>query len=431
MLDQDEDEDEGLQGQNDEGAPEVIFVSVVAAKEVVDIVLGRAGSGQDERDALARRLTSKSLPVDSQKMPEIVAKTRRKRVHRIEELRQIWETRKRAGEDVGEFDPNDDPEKDFQDGGDGKDGEKEVVRCVEAGGLLRGLLQEYREEQAHRRAAIRLMFQTATNPGADDDDAEDDDDAAAKPEAQVDMQQFISMCESLNSKISIHFIVSLYRDAHEIGNGKVTFDSFMKAAEMRQFFSDCLRLPSFVGAAQPPLLSVAEDKLLLPDNLSAQAPKMMSEASRAMLAAVVSRHAKLFEQTITAAGESLTGLSRTRLSSLLSALNQDLDKAGSGPAPDGRRPLCAYRRVLDLLIYSRMERREASGELTPRVTTADAAGTAAVDYADRELSARGSIVRIEVDPATPVYAHDPLYLINTAAAMVANQVVLERGRHCA
>ena len=35
---------------------------------------------------------------------------------------------------------------------------KETDQCVEAGGLLRGLLQEYREEQAHRRAAIRLMW---------------------------------------------------------------------------------------------------------------------------------------------------------------------------------------------------------------------------------------------------------------------------------
>ena len=34
------------------------------------------------------------------------------------------------------------------------------------GRLLRGLLQEYREEQAHH-VRNSVMFQTATNPGAD------------------------------------------------------------------------------------------------------------------------------------------------------------------------------------------------------------------------------------------------------------------------
>ena len=43
-------------------------------------------------------------------------------------------------------------------------------------------------------------------------------------------------------------VASLYRDAHQLGEDEVTFDSFMQAAEKRQFFSECLRLPPYVVA---------------------------------------------------------------------------------------------------------------------------------------------------------------------------------------
>ena len=57
-------------------------------------------------------------------------------------------------------------------------------------GVTPRAFQEYREEQAHRRAAIRLMFQTAMNSQKDDEDED-----APPMIAAVDMQQFAAMVE--------------------------------------------------------------------------------------------------------------------------------------------------------------------------------------------------------------------------------------------
>ena len=92
---------------------------------------------------------------------------------------------------------------------------------------LKLMLQEYREEQAHRRAAVRLMFQTATtgeNPF-------------------MDMEQFTSLIMSLNMWCPPPMIATLYRNAYEIGSGSVSLESFTKAAESAQFYSSCLALP--------------------------------------------------------------------------------------------------------------------------------------------------------------------------------------------
>ena len=105
------------------------------------------------------------------------------------------------------------------------------------------------------------MFNTAgrsvpgdgASPGADEDGARDGgvggSEAAgeASPDLPMDMSQFTEIVRSLNGNLSNFEVAALFRESFELGDDSVTFDSFMKAAEARSFFSSCLRLPRFVG----------------------------------------------------------------------------------------------------------------------------------------------------------------------------------------
>ena len=116
------------------------------------------------------------------------------------------------------------------------------------------------------------MFNTAgrsvpgegASPGADEDGAGGGgvggSEAAgeAPPDLPMDMSQFTEIIYSLNSNISNFEVAALFRDSFELGDDFVTFDSFMKAAEARSFFSSCLRLPRFVGTYVCLLLSFDE-----------------------------------------------------------------------------------------------------------------------------------------------------------------------------
>ena len=135
------------------------------------------------------------------------------------------------------------------------------------------MVREYRQEQAHRRAAIRLMFNTASSgalasggeakgrankpkqpTGADgvgEKKKGDDDDGAPT----MDMQQFCAMILTLNSSASTDQICALYRDAYDTGNSRVDYDAFMATAERAQFFTSCLRLPPFLSAANTSALT--------------------------------------------------------------------------------------------------------------------------------------------------------------------------------
>ena len=222
------------------------------------------------------------------------------------------------------------------------------------------------------------MFQTAMNPGTKDEDEDDDEPAAV---AAVDMQQFSAMVESLHSKVTPSMVASLYRDAHEFGEEEVSFDSFMKAAEKRQFFSECLRLPPYVGAAQSGPVDTFITETSLADDPENGRP--LNEHDQARLASVIVKHSKLFEPALEEVYVHLDQASAARLSALVQAFENDLNRSGSGMAPDGRRPLASWRRVLDYILYTRMERREHKGER----------GLDALDHVERELGYLEQIAR--------------------------------------
>ena len=380
-VDEDDNDDEDLRlTAGTKFCPTVVFVTNKTVNAVVDVVMN---SAQDEvKAALKRNLLKKTAPVDAKRLPEAMAERLKRRLHRIS-----------SGNDDDAFADLDQ--------GVTEDGEQSTVNCVEAGGLLRGLLQEYREEQAHRRAAVKLMFQTATNPGGDDPFVVDEESGGGGPTvaapASIDMQQFRSMCESLHSNIPFNEVVALYRDSHELGDGNVNFDSFSKAAEMRQFFSMCLRLPQFVGAAERAgeiyrlmELEKSGTQKESDENDSEEGakdhgkPESFTREECSMLAATISRHVKLFEVTLDEQKSLIHGNARTRLNTQLQALNYDIMTTCGGTAPDGRRALCSYRRVLDTLLYQRLERLQEVPE---------AGGVKRLDQIDRELTSIETVLR--------------------------------------
>lgn len=153
------------------------------------------------------------------------------------------------------------------------DGVPKEQKCVDLGTFLRIMLLEYREEQAHRRAALRLMFDTAVaaiegekeqyggRPGEARDDAAR---RRARKEAKrweaggfagptfsgtsVDFPQVLKIVKNIHSMVTVVEAAALYRDAYTLGNGGVNYESFLAAAEQRQLFSACLRLPAAYGS---------------------------------------------------------------------------------------------------------------------------------------------------------------------------------------
>ncbi|CEG44360.1 uncharacterized protein PHALS_00728 [Plasmopara halstedii] len=109
------------------------------------------------------------------------------------------------------------------------------------------MMHEYKEEQAHRRAAIRLMFQAATSTAVATSDSTAETGISTMSnisQTSMDMEQFYAMVHTLNDEVPSWLVAMLYRNAYTRGDGAVTFNSFMEAAEAWQFFSTCMRLKS-------------------------------------------------------------------------------------------------------------------------------------------------------------------------------------------
>jgi hypothetical protein len=231
---------------------------------------------------------------------------------------------------------------------------REASQVVDMGHWLKIMVAEYREEQSHRRAAIRLMFSTAgsgalveNGEGADKAAQETADGVTANMDkgqlsaVSMDIAQLCSMMVTLNSKVPTHEMVALYRDAFENGDGHVDIESFLKAAESRQFFSSCLRLPTFLGSEFQSDISLAQC---------------------ADIGSVVNFHYTVFKHKIEEMLTTVPGVVQDRIIESQNELQVALSESANGMEIDGRRPLCAYRRVLDVLMHVRLMERERRGE---------------------------------------------------------------------
>ncbi|TMW64108.1 hypothetical protein Poli38472_014225 [Pythium oligandrum] len=218
------------------------------------------------------------------------------------------------------------------------------VQFIDANLWVELMMMEYKEEQAHRRAAIRLMFQTATS-------------AAASPSRRLgsvtstamDMEQFRVMLHTLNEEIPSFTAATLYRTAYLRGNGAVTFDSFMEAAEYAQFFSSCMRLES-------PALCVA--RLAVDPHAPTQVA--LSTSSRAAFM-VDKYYAILHHDVLAQAVATLPLWTRSVADALSFEVASLLGDGGDGAFPDGVRLLTAFHRLLDLLVLTQLTKHDVTG----------------------------------------------------------------------
>ncbi|KAH8070939.1 hypothetical protein JL720_11551 [Aureococcus anophagefferens] len=110
---------------------------------------------------------------------------------------------------------------------------------------LRILTHLYREEQAHRRAAVRLMFETAL-AGTIAAHAPDYGTGRAGPgpnrpstrtsRRRADLPQFVSIVRTLWPTTSTVYACNLYREAHTQSKGRVDYEVFLETAERCRFF---------------------------------------------------------------------------------------------------------------------------------------------------------------------------------------------------
>ncbi|KAG1688732.1 hypothetical protein DVH05_003169 [Phytophthora capsici] len=212
------------------------------------------------------------------------------------------------------------------------------------------MMLEYKEEQAHRRAAIRLMFQTATSSAAASV-AESAADISLSAMlgincASMDMEQFRVMVRTLNDEIPSFWVATLFRNAYTRGNGTVNFDSFMDAAETWQFFSACMRLES-------PSSVVAR---LLSSPFS-RSPTVSPSTKAAF---VVEKFFAVVGDELRATIEDLPIWTRSMTDALVFDISSALME---GSYSDGVRMLTSFQRLIDSLGVARLVRRETTGSL--------------------------------------------------------------------
>ncbi|KAH8075829.1 hypothetical protein JL720_10539 [Aureococcus anophagefferens] len=134
------------------------------------------------------------------------------------------------------------------------------MECVDLALWLRILTHLYREEQAHRRAAVRLMFETAlagtiaahapdygTGRAPEPADPNRPIDPHEPPPC-VDLPQFVSIVRTLWPTTSTVYACNLYREAHTQSKGRVDYEVFLETAERCRFFAHSLALPHYVAA---------------------------------------------------------------------------------------------------------------------------------------------------------------------------------------
>lgn len=114
---------------------------------------------------------------------------------------------------------------------------------------LRVLLQRYVDEQCHREAAIRLMFDTASMGALTSVQAPNKPQHADDGSAMVHFPQFVAVLRTLYPAISMTEVAALYSATYQAGQTKVTAKAFIQVAQERRLFSRSMKfaqLPLFV-----------------------------------------------------------------------------------------------------------------------------------------------------------------------------------------
>lgn len=234
-----------------------------------------------------------------------------------------------------------------------QDNDPPLEQFVDANLWVELMMMEYKEEQTHRRAAIRLMFQTATATSfavaAYNGNFNERTQGGSANASTMDMEQFRIMIRALNDELPSHMVATLFRNAYDRGNGAVHFDSFMDAAESAQFFSSCMRLDS-------PASSIAR----LAGDPHSPTVAVLSTSSRA--ASMVHKFFTLLRQELAATIAAQPLWSRSMTDFLSYEISSSL-MDGEGTFSDGLRLLTSFHRLIDSLMLAKLVKHEITGAI--------------------------------------------------------------------
>ena len=200
--------------------------------------------------------------------------------------------------------------------------------CVDLFLFLRILLHSFKEEQVNRRAAVRLMFETAATGVLTDGtpiygDGRVDQSALAAAEtvynsllneskAVVDLPQFMVIARTLWPEVTTSDAVSVFRDAHEETNGEVDYQAFLKLADRWQFFSNALQLPVHMPSR-------------------ADRGEELDAATRSNLGALVHRHYSLMKPAMDAVKKTMPESAVKQLVKCQRAVERELKDVSASP----------------------------------------------------------------------------------------------------
>lgn len=218
--------------------------------------------------------------------------------------------------------------------------------CVDVALWLRILTHIFREEQAHRRAAVRLMFETAlagTIARHAPDYGTGREPVAThrgriephEPPPTVDLPQFVSIVRTLWPSMSTTQACSLFREAHATSKGKVDYEVFLRVADKSDFFRASLTLPHY---------------------LSAMPEFPLPERERQLLGAAVHVRINLMRPVLDRVMAALPNGAKSSLVQARDQLEAVLDASSLGAEGiDGVQPFVAYRRLLAAVGHVRMQ----------------------------------------------------------------------------
>lgn len=248
------------------------------------------------------------------------------------------------------------------DAGNDSDEESEPQQFIDAHLWVELMMLEYKEEQAHRRAAIRLMFQTATSSVTNGDMSSLTNaiTAGINAGATMDMEQFRVMVRTLNDETPAFVIATLFRNAYTKGNGVVTFDAFMDAAEVSQFFSTCMRLESPVSCLAR-LASGLQKSLT-----SASSPILTAVSTSSRAAFLVEKLFTILRHELATMAAALPLWTRSVTDALVYEISSILvgfdGGGGSAAYSDGMKLLSSFHRLIEYMQLAKLVKREVTGE---------------------------------------------------------------------
>lgn len=237
--------------------------------------------------------------------------------------------------------------------------------CVDVALWLRILTHLFREEQAHRRAAVRLMFETAlagTIARHAPDYGTGREPIAMhrvriephEPPPTVDLPQFVSIARTLWPSVSTTQACCLFREAHNTSKGKVDYEVFLRVADKSDFFRASLTLPHY---------------------LSAMPEFPLPERERQLLGAAVHVRINMIRPVVDRVIAALPDGAKSSLVQARDQLEAVLDASSLGAEGiDGVQPFVAYRRLLAAVGHVRMQSYEL-GQDYPEGTGVGGYGT--------------------------------------------------------